>query len=252
MAPLARRPPARSARCHVGRIRLPPFPCFGGQSNQHSLQKLSSVEQCLHNQRPSDRVLLFLRALRPVGRVHLRPGLIARSGTSDYGSNVRLATVLTDLSLAVDQPRDLGVDDLCAHCRICETNGPPHALFPEKQLVRGQQRWYVNFDKCAPYFAETRGRGICIEVYPWSTPGKGPKLICTLLERREGAGGAPRCRSLAARHLCGSPGQERRDRPPASRSLMLCASSQNVAARRLFERAGLRPTMVEMRIQMGT
>lgn len=37
-----------------------------------------------------------------------------------------------------------------------------------------------------------------------------------------------------------------------SSSLMLSASSQNVAARQLFERAGLRPTMVEMRIELGT
>nr|WP_286195688.1 GNAT family N-acetyltransferase [Synechococcus sp. CCAP 1479/9] len=36
-----------------------------------------------------------------------------------------------------------------------------------------------------------------------------------------------------------------------SSSLMLSASSQNLAARHLFERAGLRPTMVEMRIELG-
>ncbi len=36
-----------------------------------------------------------------------------------------------------------------------------------------------------------------------------------------------------------------------SSSLMLSASSQNAAARHLFERAGLRPTMVEMRIELG-
>ncbi len=36
-----------------------------------------------------------------------------------------------------------------------------------------------------------------------------------------------------------------------SSSLMLSASSQNLAARQLFERAGLRPTMVEMRIELG-
>jgi GNAT superfamily N-acetyltransferase len=35
-----------------------------------------------------------------------------------------------------------------------------------------------------------------------------------------------------------------------SGSLMLSASSRNAAARQLFERAGLRPTMVEMRIEL--
>jgi Pyruvate/2-oxoacid:ferredoxin oxidoreductase delta subunit len=105
--------------------------------------------------------------------------------TAEFGSNVRLATVLTDLPLEIDEPRDLGVDDLCRNCRICETNCPPHAIYSEKQLVRGQRRWYVNFDKCAPYFAETRGCGICIEVCPWSEPGKGMELAKTLLSRRQ-------------------------------------------------------------------
>lgn len=109
--------------------------------------------------------------------------------TVDFGSNVRLATVLTDLPLAIDQPRDIGIDDLCRNCRICETNCPPHAIFSEKQLVRGEKKWYVNFDKCVPYFAETRGCGICIEVCPWSEPGRGIELTQTLLEhRRSGLG----------------------------------------------------------------
>ncbi|MGG6298174.1 4Fe-4S dicluster domain-containing protein [Leptolyngbya sp. AN02str] len=104
--------------------------------------------------------------------------------TAEHGANVRLATVLTDLPLAIDQPRDIGVDDFCANCRICETNCPPHAIFPTKQMVRGVERWYVNFDKCAPYFAETRGCGICIEVCPWSEPERGLKIMKTLIERR--------------------------------------------------------------------
>ncbi len=36
-----------------------------------------------------------------------------------------------------------------------------------------------------------------------------------------------------------------------SSSLMLSAASQNAAAQKLFERAGWRPTMVEMRIELG-
>jgi epoxyqueuosine reductase QueG len=85
----------------------------------------------------------------------------------------------------VDLPRDLGVDDFCQNCRICETNCPPHAIHPEKQLVRGKRKWCVNFDKCVPYFAETRGCGICIEVCPWSEPGKGLDLTQLVLKRRD-------------------------------------------------------------------
>jgi epoxyqueuosine reductase len=104
--------------------------------------------------------------------------------TPEYGSNVRLATVLTDLPLSIDEPRDIRVDDFCSTCRICETNCPPHAIFPQKQMVRGMERWYVNFDKCVPYFAQTAGCGICIEVCPWSEPGHGLLMVKKLAERQ--------------------------------------------------------------------
>ena len=110
--------------------------------------------------------------------------------TAEYGSNIRLATVLTDLPLTSDKPRDIGVDDFCTNCKVCETNCPPHAIYSEKQLVRGDRRWYVDFDKCIPYFAETRGCGICIEVCPWSEPGKGQALMQDLLAKRREANGS--------------------------------------------------------------
>lgn len=105
--------------------------------------------------------------------------------TRDFGSNVRLATVLTDLPLAVDTPVDIGVDDFCASCQICVTNCPPHAIFDTKQWVRGEERWYVDFDCCVPYFSENHGCGICIEVCPWSEPGRGISIMEKMLARRE-------------------------------------------------------------------
>ncbi len=104
--------------------------------------------------------------------------------TAAHGSNVRLATVLTDLPLQIDEPVDLGVDDFCSSCRICETNCPPHAILPDKQMVRGVEKWSVDFDACIPYFAETGGCGICIQVCPWSEPGRGFSLAEKLQRRR--------------------------------------------------------------------
>ena len=94
----------------------------------------------------------------------------------EHGSNFRLAAVLTDLPLALDAPVDVGVDDVCSVCRRCVDDCPPRAIFEEKQLVRGERKWYVDFDKCIPYFVKTYGCAICIEVCPWSEPGRGPAL----------------------------------------------------------------------------
>lgn len=100
------------------------------------------------------------------------------------GSNFRLAAVLTDLPLVCDEPVDIGVEDLCLQCRRCVIDCPPDAIFDHRQLVRGVEKWYVDFDKCIPYFTKTHGCAICIEVCPWSIPGRGPALSRKLLAKR--------------------------------------------------------------------
>jgi ferredoxin len=108
--------------------------------------------------------------------------------SQEFGSNLRLAAVLTDLPLAVDGPVDIGVDDLCKSCLRCVQDCPPGAIFNEKQMVRGELKWYVDFDKCIPYFVKTYGCAICLEVCPWSEPGRGPSLSEKLLSKREKSG----------------------------------------------------------------
>ena len=107
--------------------------------------------------------------------------------TKALGSNIRLATVITDMPVAHDQAVDIGVDDFCAKCQICTTNCPPQAIFDDKQMVRGVEKWYVNFDKCAPYFAENNSCGICVAVCPWTVPGRGESISLKMLAQRKGS-----------------------------------------------------------------
>jgi epoxyqueuosine reductase len=102
----------------------------------------------------------------------------------EFGSSMRIATVLTDLPLNHDKPIDIAVDDLCIGCRRCTIDCPVDAISDDKQMVRGEEKWYVDFDKCVPYFTETVGCGICIEVCPWSKPDRGFSLSEKLLEKR--------------------------------------------------------------------
>ncbi len=101
-----------------------------------------------------------------------------------YGSSFRLSAVVTEMPLVADAPDDLAVDDFCTSCQICTRACPPDAIFDEKQLVRGMKKWFVDFDKCIPYFAETLACGICIARCPWSLPGTAPKLAEKMLARR--------------------------------------------------------------------
>jgi epoxyqueuosine reductase len=100
-----------------------------------------------------------------------------------FGSGVRLAGVTTDMPVVATHPDRFGGDDFCATCQICTNVCPPGAISPQKQMVRGVERWYVDFDKCIPYFAENAGCAICIADCPWTRPTVRPKLLATMAKR---------------------------------------------------------------------
>ena len=128
----------------------------------------------------SDLLHLPIAVRAGLGELGKHGSLISKS----HGPNVRLATVLTDMPLATDEPVDIGVEDLCAGCRRCTIDCPADAISDDKQMIRGVQRWYVDFDRCVPYFVKTMGCGICIEVCPWTKPDRGPSLSAKLLQKR--------------------------------------------------------------------
>jgi epoxyqueuosine reductase len=100
-----------------------------------------------------------------------------------FGSGVRLAGVTTDMPLVATSPVRFGADEFCATCQVCTHACPPGAITPQKQMVRGVERWYVDFDKCIPYFAEAASCGICIAECPWTHPSVRPKLLKTMAQR---------------------------------------------------------------------
>jgi ferredoxin len=101
-----------------------------------------------------------------------------------FGAGVRLAGVTTDMPLVPAAAQNFGADDFCATCQVCTNACPPGAITPHKQMVRGVERWYVDFDKCIPYFAEAASCGICIADCPWTRPSARPKLLATMARRR--------------------------------------------------------------------
>ncbi|MDX1406153.1 MAG: 4Fe-4S dicluster domain-containing protein [Woeseiaceae bacterium] len=101
----------------------------------------------------------------------------------EYGSSFRLSAVTTDMPLLSDAPDVFGADDFCMRCKACANACPPDAIANHKQLVRGVEKWYVDFDKCIPYFGEALGCALCLAQCPWSRPGNSANLI-RKLERR--------------------------------------------------------------------
>jgi epoxyqueuosine reductase QueG len=102
----------------------------------------------------------------------------------ELGANFRLACVLTDAPLIADDVEPFGSDEFCLNCRICADACPPDAIKHEKTLIRGERRWYVDFDKCLPFFNEAMGCAICLAVCPFTRPDIGPRLVEKLAARR--------------------------------------------------------------------
>lgn len=98
-------------------------------------------------------------------------GFVGKSGlflSTEFGSKVRLATVLTSMPLESELPV---IENGCGDCRICQNACPAGAIYGEKPTIDGER----NFDaeKCSKYMKEHfqdigRGSvcGICIKVCP--------------------------------------------------------------------------------------
>jgi epoxyqueuosine reductase len=128
----------------------------------------------------ADALLLIPPAVASgLGELGKHGSLISRR----FGSGVRLAGVTTDMPLVATAPDRFGADEFCATCQVCAQACPPGAIAADKQMVRGVERWYVDFDKCIPYFAESASCGICIAVCPWTRPSVRPKLLATMVRR---------------------------------------------------------------------
>jgi Uncharacterized Fe-S protein len=90
-------------------------------------------------------------------------GEYSRSGlmiTPEFGSNVRLCEVFTDMPLNHDKPISFGVTEFCKTCKKCAEACAPQAISYEDPTIdgpRGQmqnsgiKRWYVDPVKCLEF-----------------------------------------------------------------------------------------------------
>ena len=99
----------------------------------------------------------------------------------EFGSNMRLKAVTTDLPLEIDPPISFGVHEFCMACDSCAVYCPPQAIPygepadspPTIHGNPGYRKWYVNAEKCITFFAANKKKwttcaGRCISVCPWT------------------------------------------------------------------------------------
>ncbi|MBI4528718.1 MAG: hypothetical protein HY695_33390 [Deltaproteobacteria bacterium] len=80
----------------------------------------------------------------------------------EYGSRLHLSVVTTDLPLAVDEPVDIGAEEVCKYCMKCARTCPSHSIpFGGKEVYNGVEKYVVNVDTCYKYRLASRDQ--------WST-----------------------------------------------------------------------------------
>ncbi|MBI2986265.1 MAG: hypothetical protein HYY45_05805 [Deltaproteobacteria bacterium] len=93
----------------------------------------------------------------------------------EYGSRLHLAVVTTDLPLAVDEPVDIGVEEVCKYCMKCARTCPSHSIpFGGKEVYNGVEKYLVNVDTCYKYRLASRGQWsncvICVSSCCYNKP----------------------------------------------------------------------------------
>ncbi len=97
--------------------------------------------------------------------------------TPEFGPRVRFSKVFTDLLLAHDKPRKLGVTEFCSICNKCADACPPKALptgppeegGPNRSNIKGVTKWSADCEKCFRYWTKLRADcAICMRVCPFN------------------------------------------------------------------------------------
>lgn len=92
--------------------------------------------------------------------------------TPELGGNFRPAVIVTSLPMATDKPIDFGVEDFCAHCKVCAEVCPSGAIpMGDKTEVKGYLRYELEQSKCLNFWQSNLGEmgcRLCIASCPYT------------------------------------------------------------------------------------
>lgn len=97
--------------------------------------------------------------------------------TPETGPRLRFSKIFTDLPLAHDKPRRLGVAEFCSICTRCANAcpvkalpyGPPSTDRPNRSAIQGVVKWTSDAEKCFGYWTRLASDcAICMRVCPFN------------------------------------------------------------------------------------
>jgi reductive dehalogenase len=114
-------------------------------------------------------------------------GEFCRTGrvlSPEFGNNMRIKAVTTDLPLQPDKPVSFGTHDFCMACESCAKFCPSGAIpkgEPSEKIPNpvhnnpGFCKWWIDAEKCIIFWGMNKRKwpscgGRCIAVCPWNKP----------------------------------------------------------------------------------
>ena len=103
-----------------------------------------------------------------------RHGLVI---TPEHGPRLRFGKIFTDMPLAADKPKTMGVAEFCNQCDRCAQACPASAIpFGEPTPValnrsglKGVNKWSIDGEKCFSYWTKINSDcAVCVRICPWT------------------------------------------------------------------------------------
>ena len=97
--------------------------------------------------------------------------------TPEFGPRLRFSKIFTNLPLAFDTPKPLGVRAFCDICTACADAcpvkalpfGPPSDAAPNVSAIKGVRKWTSDAEKCFGFWAKLASDcAICMRVCPFN------------------------------------------------------------------------------------
>ncbi|MCX6012862.1 MAG: reductive dehalogenase [Chloroflexi bacterium] len=109
-------------------------------------------------------------------------GQLGRFGllvTPEFGANIRLGQIITDIPLIPDKPIDFGVTEFCDACKKCAETCPSHSITHASRSsepitisnTKDELKWQFNAETChINLYGYKKPCQICISVCPFTKP----------------------------------------------------------------------------------
>lgn len=105
--------------------------------------------------------------------------------TKEYGDNIRIGAVFTNLELDTDEPIDFGLKEFCKSCALCLINCPSSAITHRAREVNGRQFYHFDDALCFNMWNHSgTDCGICIQSCPF-TQGVDQSLVDKMKDNPE-------------------------------------------------------------------